>query len=155
LERRARRRTDGFFRTKRFFRSLVDMLRHAAPRSEPRSNAQAWPKYGVDAVCCNCVYFRWASQEQLDKVRQHPGAGGVPQSRGNCRRYPPVFVPLLWKSVAPSTEESGQYGPGSGLFADMSLPIFTWPIVWSRAFCGEFKSGQPTQAREQDRPAGH
>lgn len=106
--------------------------------------------FGIDAICGNCAYFRRASREQLQRPQEHPQH--TLSARGNCRRYPPVFVPLLWKSLSSSTKDV--CSEGSALFADLDQPLFSWPIVWSKAFCGEFRSGSPTQAREESRPAG-
>jgi hypothetical protein len=141
-----------YVRRTRFLGALTGFLRWTAGQPKLQAQAGGDPQYGTDAICCKCIYFRWASEEQHQKSREETGTSS--RSRGNCRRYPPVFVPLVWKQASSSPEDQNQQQPAcdSVLFADVTLPLFTWPIVWSRAFCGEFRMGIPTQAREQDRP---
>lgn len=142
-----------YVRRSRFVGALTSFLRWTA-EEQPKLQTQTdgRPQYGLDAICCKCIYFRWASEEQHQKPRGEEGTSS--RSRGNCRRYPPVFVPLVWKQASSSLEDQNHQHPtyDSVLVADVSLPLFTWPIVWSKAFCGEFRIGIPTQAREQDRP---
>jgi hypothetical protein len=141
-----------YVRRTRLLGALTGLLRRTAEQPRLQAQTDDRPQYGTDAVCCKCIYFRWASEEQPHKPAE--GTATSPRLRGNCRRYPPVFVPLVWKHGSSSLEDQNHQHPtpGSVSFADVSLPLFTWPIVWSRAFCGEFRMGIPTQAREQDRP---
>jgi hypothetical protein len=142
----------NYARRKGVLGALIELFRRRAERPRFQPETDVSPRYGIDAVCCNCIYFRWASEQQPHKHSEEAATSS--RSRGNCRRYPPAFVPLVWKWASSSKEDQHHQHPtyANGLFADISLPLFTWPIVWSRAFCGEFKLGIPTQAREQDRP---